>query len=121
MMSTLNSEIIQKLKLERSILVDGGYGRSVRTPWRPTEFFRDSITCLNFGEVEKVHPCTQCVLTRWVNSSHDHEAFPCHFIPLNSEGETIDSLLRAGDTKKLEELLLGWLDQTIQQLEAKNS
>ena len=121
MMSTLNSEIIQKLKLERSILVDGGYGRSVRTPWQPTEFFRDSITCLNFGEVEKVHPCTQCVLATWVNSSHDHEAFPCHFIPLNSEGETIDSLLRAGDTKKLEELLLSWLDQTIQQLEVKNS
>ena len=40
---TKEEVFIEKLKLERSILADGGYGRSVRTPWRPTEYFRDSI------------------------------------------------------------------------------
>jgi len=49
-------EIIEKLKLEKGILADGGYGRSVRTAWRPTEYFRASISCLNAGEVEQVHP-----------------------------------------------------------------
>jgi hypothetical protein len=55
-MATNLNEIIEQLKLERDILRDGGYGRSVRTPWQPTTLFRDSVTCLNFGETVKKHP-----------------------------------------------------------------
>ena len=51
-------EIIEKLKLEKGILADGGYGRSVRTAWRPTEYFRDSISCLNAVKLNK------CILER---------------------------------------------------------
>ena len=50
METTRREEIIQQLKLEKSILEDGGYGRSVRTPRKPTIYSRDSITCLNHGE-----------------------------------------------------------------------
>jgi hypothetical protein len=39
---------------------------------------------------------------------------------LNPEGETIYSLLRIGDVEKLEQLLLEWLDTTIEQ-EQKSS
>jgi hypothetical protein len=107
-------DIIERLRLERSVLDEGGYGRSVRTPWRPTEYFRDSITCLNAGEAEKVHPCTDCFLSAYVHPAHRDKALPCHFIPLNPEGETIYSLLRIGDIEKLEQALLEWLDDTIE-------
>ena len=113
-------EIIEKLKLEKGILADGGYGRSVRTPWRPTEYFRDSISCLNAGEAEQVHPCTDCFLINYVHPAQRGKKLPCHFIPLNPEGETIYSLLRIGDVEKLEQLLLEWLDTTIEQ-EQKSS
>ena len=119
-MELTREEIIEKLKLEKSILADGGYGRSVRTPWRPTEYFRDSISCLNVGEPEKVHPCSDCFLINYVHPGHRGKQLPCHFIPLNAEGETIYSLLRIGDVEKLEQLLLEWLDATIEQ-EQKSS
>jgi hypothetical protein len=111
-MELTKEEIIEKLELEKSILADGGYGRSVRTPWRPTQYFRDSITCLNVGESEKVHPCTECFLINYVHPAHRDKELPCHFIPLNSEGETIHSLLRTGDVQKLEQTLVKWLEAT---------
>ncbi len=49
-------EKIAELKLERSILRDGGYGRSVRTPWKPERLLRDSISCLHAGEALKSEP-----------------------------------------------------------------
>jgi hypothetical protein len=113
-MELTKEEIIEKLKLERSIVADGGYGRSVRTPWRPTEYFRDSISCLNVGEPEKVHPCTECFLIKYVHPAHRDKELPCHFIPLSREGETIYSLLRIGDVEKLVQLLLEWFDTTIE-------
>ena len=112
-MDTSKKEIIARLKLEKSILEDGGDGRSVWTPRRPNEYFRDSITCLNAGEAEKIHPCTECFLINYVHPAHRDKPIPCHFIPLNPEGETIYSLARIGDLNKLEELLLDWLDNTI--------
>lgn len=115
-MELTREEIIEKLKLEKSILADGGYGRSVRTPWRPTEYFRDSISCLNAGETEQVHPCTDCFLINYVHPANRGKHLPCHFIPLNAEGETIYS----GDVEKLEQLLVEWLDTTIEQ-EQKSS
>jgi hypothetical protein len=105
--------IIEKLKLEKSILADGGYGRSVRTPWRSTQYFRDSITCLNVGEAEKVHPCSECFLTQYVQPAYKDREIPCHFIPLNAAGDTINSLAQRGEWDKLEQELMRWLDQTI--------
>ena len=116
-MQLTKQEIIDKLKLERGILADGGYGRSVRTPWRATEYFRDSITCPNVGEEEKVHPCSECFLIEYVHPACKDLNIPCHFIPLNAEGDTIDSLLQRGDTAKLEEALLHWIESTIKRLE----
>ena len=109
-------EVIEKLKLERGILADGGYGRSVRTPWRPTEYFRDSITCPNAGEAEQVHPCSECFLINYVHPQYRDTKLPCQFIPLNAEGDTIDSLQQKGDLDKLEQSLLAWLDDQIQGL-----
>jgi hypothetical protein len=116
-MQLTKEEIIDKLKLEKSILGDGGYGRSVRTPWRPNQYFRDSITCPNVRESEKVHPCSECFLIEYVHPACKDLNIPCHFIPLNAEGHTIDSLLQQGNTTRLEEGLLQWIESTVQRLE----
>jgi hypothetical protein len=112
-------EIIEQLKLQRSILRDGGYGRSVRTPWKSTQLFRDSLTCLNFDEVVKKHPCSECLLWDWVPPEHRDDDIPCHSIPLNDQGESIASLEDAAERDRAEQTLLEWLDRTISQLEKK--
>jgi len=113
------NEIIGELKLERDILKHGGYGRSVRTPQKATRLFRDSVTCLNFGESIKLHPCYECLLWEWIPADCQGEELPCHFIPLNDQGVTIASLENSGDREEAEKALLGWLDSVIQHLEAK--
>jgi hypothetical protein len=118
-MATDPKEILDQLKLERDILKGGGYGRSVRTPWKASTLFRDSVTCLNFGETVKKHPCTECLLWEWVPSAHKDEDIPCHFIPLNQQGESIASLEERDDREKAEEALLDWLNTTIERLEEK--
>ena len=114
-------QIIDQLKLERDILKNGGYGRSVRTPQKPTELFRDSVTCLNYGETVKRHPCDECLLWEWVPEDHQHDDLPCHFIPLNEQGDSIASLEDFGKRDDAEEALLGWLDSVIGHLEIKLS
>ncbi len=118
-MATNLKEILDQLKLERDILKDGGYGRSVRTPWKASTLFRDSVTCLNFGETVKKHPCSECLLWEWVPEAHKDEDIPCHFIPLNERGESITSLEDVGDREKAEKALLDWLNATIERLEEK--
>ena len=118
-MPTDLKQIIDQLKLERDILRNGGYGRSVRTPWKPTKLFRDSVSCLNFDEAIKRHPCNECFLWEWVPENHRDEDLPCHFIPLNERGENIASLEDAEDREEAEKALLGWLDSLLAQLEAK--
>jgi len=112
-------DIIDQLKLERDILKDGGYGRSVRSPWKPTRLFRDSVTCLNFDEMVKRQPCNQCLLWEWVPENHQKEDLPCHYIPLNDQGDSIASLEDGGDREETEKALLGWLDSVLEHLEAK--
>jgi hypothetical protein len=112
-------EIIEQLKLQREIVKDGGYGRSVRTPWKEERIFRDSITCLNVTEQVKKHPCNECLLWEWVPEDHKDEDIPCQFIPLNEQGNSIAELEEAGKREEAEQALLIWLDSTIQKLEEK--
>ena len=112
-------EIIKQLKLQRDIVKDGGYGRSVRTPWKEERLFRDSITCLNVTEQVKKHPCNECLLWEWVPEDHKDEDIPCQFIPLNKEGNSIAELEEAGKREEAEQALLVWLDSTIERLEEK--
>jgi hypothetical protein len=110
-------DLIDQLKLERSILGDGGYGRSVRTPMRAEQLFRDSITCLNVGQTVRRHPCSDCILWEFVPKESLEEDIPCHHIPLNDDHETISAFENRGDREAAEEALLGWLDRTISKLE----
>ena len=110
-------DIIEQLKLERSILRDGGYGRSVHTPAKTEQLFRDSVTCLNVGQTVRRHPCSDCLLWEFVPNEHLEEDIPCHHIPLNANCETIAALEEKGDREAAEKSLLEWLDRTIQHLE----
>jgi len=112
-------EIIDQLKLQRSILKDGGYGRSVRAPWKAIQLFRDSLTCLNFDEVVKKHPCSECLLWEWVPEEHRDDDIPCHAIPLTDKGDSIASLDDAAQRDRAEQILMEWLDATISQLEER--
>lgn len=110
-------DMIEQLKLERSILRDGGYGRSVRTPGKAEHLFRDSVTCINVGETVRRHPCSDCFLWEFVPNEHLEDDIPCHHIPLNADRETIAALEERGDREAAEKALLEWLDRTILQLE----
>jgi hypothetical protein len=118
-MATDWNEILDQLKLQRDILKNGGYGRSVRTPRKEERLFRDSITCLNVSEAVKRHPCNECLLWEWVPEDHKDEDIPCHFIPLNERGASIASLEDAGRREEAEKALLEWLDSTIQNVEKR--
>jgi len=43
-------DVLDVLKFELAFLEPGGYGRSVRTPWKATSVFQDSPSCLNFND-----------------------------------------------------------------------
>jgi hypothetical protein len=47
---------IEVLKFELNFIEKGGYGRSVRTPWKEERVFRDSVTRLHTGEALKSEP-----------------------------------------------------------------
>jgi hypothetical protein len=118
-MSNDKRDILEALKFELAFLEQGGYGRSVRTPKTPTRSFQDSLTCLNFSEPTMPHPCNGCFLTDFVPKDAQSEGVPCHHIPLNPEGETVDML--RDHQLKLEEALGNWLRTTIRRLERERA
>lgn len=110
-------DVLQVLKFELSFLEQGGYGRSVRTPWKATSAFQDSLTCLNYGEPERPHPCNECLLYAFVPDHSRNETVPCHHIPLNDHGDTLESVDRGYNQVEIEDKLRTWLRATIQKLE----
>jgi hypothetical protein len=120
-MSDDKRDILEVLKFELQFLEQGGYGRSVRTPWKPTSVFQDSPSCLNFNDPARPHECSECLLTDFVPPNLKDEIVPCHFIPLNEQGETVHGLERQGTQLEIEEALKKWLRTTIVQLEKERA
>jgi hypothetical protein len=108
---------VDVLKAELDFIEKGGYGRSVRTPWQPTSVFQDSPSCLNFADLERSHPCSECLLIDFVPPEARYEDVPCHHIPLNTKGETIDQLEWQEDQRKLELCVENWLRSVINKLQ----
>ena len=109
-------DLLELLKAELDFVEKGGYGRSVRTPWKETSPFRESLTCVNYALPQKAHPCTECHLIDFVPRDKENEETPCHSIPLNAAGDTVASL--EGDQTKLEAALKQWMRARIEQMEA---
>jgi hypothetical protein len=110
-------DLLYLLKLEMSIIQGGGYGRPVMVSWRNITLMRDCVTCLNVVGLEPEHRCGECFLIEHVPESHRLENIPCHFIPLNKNGETIETLDRQGRHKEAQKALLDWIRATIRRLE----
>jgi hypothetical protein len=114
-MSEEKRELLKKLKFELAFVEDGGYGRSVRTPHKSTSPFQDSLTCLNFGDPSRTHPCAECILMQYVPESRKGEDVPCHHIPLDQESRTIATL----DATEADDVLKRWLRHEITRLEGE--
>ena len=112
---------LEVLRAELDFIEKGGYGRSVKTPWQPTSVFQDSPICLNFADSERTHPCNECLLIDFVPADDRTQDVPCHFIPLNETGSTIDELEWKENQRETEEVLKSWLRASIARLEAERS
>ena len=113
--------LLETLKFELKFLEDGGYGRSPRTPWRATNPFQDSPTCLNFNDPTRPHPCSECSLMQFVPEERRTENLPCWFIPLTPRGETVNYCANCGTNIELEEALAAWLRRTIKSIELERA
>ena len=112
-------EIVKLLKQELTFLERGGYGGTM--PWRPVSMFLDSPSCPNRLDVERQTPCAECWLFQFVPQRFRQEMEPCHFIPLNGEGESVHSMSRQYTPAEVEEALKMWLEAEIRHLEALES
>jgi len=120
-MSHKNRDILELLRFELKFLEDGGYGRSPHAPWRAPYVFEDSPSCLNFSDPGRPHPCGECLLTQLVPAGLRGQDVPCRFIPLNDQGQTVDSLYRSGTQIEMEEALRDWLHREISRIEAEQT
>jgi hypothetical protein len=110
-------ELLNKLKTELGALEYGRIKRSVHLPWEETSFFQDSVTCLNYGQDGRPNPCTKCMLMPYVPPDSQNETVPCHHIPLDEKGNTIENLDRGYNRHSVEEAVIGWLRAKIADLE----
>ena len=115
-MVKFKSEIVSLLKQELEYLERGGYGG--KSPWRPVSMFLDSPSCPNRLDGDRAVPCSECWLFLFVPEKYRAEMNPCHFIPLNRDGETIYSMSRQYTPAEVEAALKIWLAGEIQHLES---
>jgi hypothetical protein len=114
-------DILSLLQQELDFIEQGGYGRSVRTPWKPQSIFQDSLTCLNFADPARSHPCTECHLVNFVSPEQRAAGVPCHQIPLNEAGDTVESLELQDNQAKTEATMKDWLRKQIKRIEAERA
>ena len=114
-------DILEILYDELDFIEKGGYGRSVRTPWLPKSAFQESLTCINYADPNHTHPCDECHLIDFVSPEHQREEVPCHFIPLNEIGETLEALELEDNQAKQERAVKDWLRARIRKIEEERS
>lgn len=114
-------DILELLKDELDFIEKGGYGRSVRTPWQSKATFRDSLSCINYGYPYRAHPCNECHLLDFVKPEKRTQEIPCHHIPLNTDGDTIEDLELRDNQLKLEHEVSGWLRAKIKEIEKQRA
>lgn len=115
-----NRDILEILRSELKFLEEGHYRRSL-TSWRAPYIFEDSPSCLNYKDRTRPHPCNECGLIQFVPPELRGRDVPCRFIPLNQEGQTVDTLYRTGTQIEMEEALHSWLCQEISRIEEQRA
>ena len=116
-----DNDILDLLKGELDFIEKGGYGRSVRTPWKPTSIFQDSLACINFGDPSHSRPCNECHLIDFVAPELRDTAIPCHQINLNEAGETIEDIECQDNQVKMEGTVKNWLRAQIDRIEKERA
>jgi hypothetical protein len=111
-----NQRLLQILRNEVAFFDAGGYGRPFRSNWRPTLLLRDSPACINYRDSGRQNSCHECPLFSLVAAGQQDRLIPCHYIPLNSQGETITALYARGPQELLDQLYRNWLQEKIQDL-----
>jgi len=114
-------DILEVLYEELDFIEKGGYGRSVRTPWKPTSTFQDSLSCLNYGSSHQVRPCSECRLIGFVPREDRAKVVPCHHIPLDETGATIETLESEDNQQQLEDSVKEWLRARIMRIEEERA
>lgn len=112
------ADLLAVLKAELKFLENGGYRKLT---WHPQFIFEDSPTCLNNRDLEKLHPCSECALAKFVPPESREASTPCRHIQLNEKGETLETLYRWASQEELEASVSRWLKATIQKLEQDES
>jgi hypothetical protein len=110
-------DLLEVLKAELDFLEKGGYRPSPREPRKFNFIFEDSPTCMNYDSKDNPDPCNECVLMPLVPPEARTQTVPCRHIPLNAEGETLESLYRYADQRDLEDVYGKWLRGAIAALE----
>jgi hypothetical protein len=116
-MSNDKRDLLTMLKAELEFVEKGGYRNTNLSAWRPQFIFQDSPTCLNFDSTQPPSPCSDCAMLQLVPPDQRSRKVPCRYIPLNEQGETIESFYRSGTRDELESALRKWLVTAIQHLE----
>ena len=112
-------DILEILQEELDFIEKGGYGRSVRTPWLQKSVFQDSLSCLNYGYPYRAHPCSECRLMDFVPPEDQKQMVPCHHIPLDKAGDTIEELDSDGNEARMQRLVTEWLRAQINKIQSE--
>jgi hypothetical protein len=114
-------DILDVLSFELNFLLDGGYGRCPRTPWRAPAIFEDSPICRNFSDASQPQPCESCLLAEFVPEALRKQKVACRFIELTKEGQTLEDLYRTGSQVEIEEALANWLRAQIERIKQERA
>ena len=109
--------LLDVLKQELQFLEGGSYGKVAAHYWKPVSVFQNSPSCPNVDDPDRSIPCEACALFELVPPHLRDEGVPCHFIPLNTEGETIHGMERQYSQEELLEAVGLWLRTLIRRLE----
>lgn len=116
-MASERRDLLCALREELRFIEEGGYKTCERFAWRPAFVFQDSPICPNRDARQSLVPCSACALAQLVPEQFRDCDYACRYIPLNADGETVDSLYRSGSQDELESVLKGWLRTVISHLE----
>jgi len=109
-------QLVSALRAELAFLEAGGYWNVNLPSRRAPLIFQDSPTCLRYNRPHDRRPCSECILAPLVPADQISKQFPCRHIPLNEQGDTLDSLHGSGQ-EEVESAVAGWLRAKISELE----
>ena len=121
-MAKEGQNILAILKSELEFIEKSGYGAPERrADTRASTIFADSPTCLNYGYPYRTHPCSECPLMDFVPDDKRLSAMPCHHIPLDQSGRTVEEMEEAKKQMDMQEAVKTWLRETISRLESQQT